>query len=186
MDAQFREFAVSLSKPLATARGEVTAREGFLVRVSDGEHVGVGEATPLAPWTESRAECRGALEDAVDRLRDDEAALRADLDRNPAARHGVALALADLRATQHDRPLYRLLGRRSDREWVPVNATVGDAAPAETAAAAARAVEQGYGTAREGEGYGLFVAERVARAHGWDIAAGESEAGGARFEVHTG
>lgn len=148
MDARMREFAVSLSQPLATAKGEVTEREGFLVRVSDGEHVGVGEATPLAPWTESHAECRGALADAVDRLRDDEAALRADLDRNPAARHGVALALAALRAKQHDRPLYRLLGRRSEREWVPVNATVGDAAPEATAAAAARAVEEGYGTVK--------------------------------------
>jgi o-succinylbenzoate synthase len=154
MHAAFREFAVSLSKPLATARGEVTEREGFLVRVSDGEHVGVGEATPLAPWTESRAECRGALEDAVSRLRDDEAALRADLDRHPAARHAVALALADLRAKQHDRPLYRLLGRRSEREWVPVNATVGDAAPEDTAGAAARAVDEGYATVKVKVGVG--------------------------------
>ncbi len=48
-----------------------------------------------------------------------------------------------------------------------------------------RVFEQGYGTAREGEGYGLFVAESIATSHGWDIVAGESEAGGARFEVHT-
>ncbi|NHN40456.1 o-succinylbenzoate synthase [Halorubellus sp. JP-L1] len=148
MDAEFREFAVSLSRPLATANGEITDREGFLVRVSDGEHEGFGEATPLAQWTESHAECRGALSDAVSRLQDDEAALRADLDRNPAARHGVALALADLRAKQHDRPLYRLLGRRSEREWVPVNATVGDAAPDDTAAAAERAVAEGYETVK--------------------------------------
>jgi len=148
MDAELREFSVSLSAPLATAAGEITSREGFLVRVSDGEHVGYGEATPLSPWTESRADCRGALESAVDRLRNDEAALREDLDRNPAARHGVALALADLRAKQHDRPLYRLLGRRSERRWLPVNATVGDADPASTAAAAERAVEEGYETVK--------------------------------------
>jgi len=48
-----------------------------------------------------------------------------------------------------------------------------------------RVFEQGYGTAREGEGYGLFVAESVATAHGWDIVARESEAGGARFEVRA-
>ncbi|WP_323676359.1 o-succinylbenzoate synthase [Halorubellus sp. PRR65] len=154
MDADSREFTVSLSRPLATAKGEVTDREGFLVRVSDGEHEGFGEATPLAPWTESTAECRGALADAVSRLRDDEAALRADLDRNPAARHGVALALADLRAKQHDRPLYRLLGRRSERRRVPVNATVGDAAPDETAAAAERAVAEGYETVKVKVGAG--------------------------------
>ncbi|MDS0258422.1 ATP-binding protein [Haloarcula sp. S1CR25-12] len=46
-----------------------------------------------------------------------------------------------------------------------------------------RVFEQGYGTARDGEGYGLFVAASVATAHGWDIVAGESDAGGARFDV---
>ena len=45
--------------------------------------------------------------------------------------------------------------------------------------------EQGYGTAREGEGYGLFVVDRIAAAHRWDIVAGESEAGGARFDIGT-
>jgi len=48
-----------------------------------------------------------------------------------------------------------------------------------------RVFEQGYGTAREGEGYGLFVAESIATSHGWDIVAGESEAGGARFELRA-
>ena len=46
-----------------------------------------------------------------------------------------------------------------------------------------RVFEQGYGTVRNGEGYGLFVAERVAAAHGWDIVASESEAGGAKFDI---
>jgi len=48
-----------------------------------------------------------------------------------------------------------------------------------------RIFEQGYGTSREGEGYGLFVADSVAAAHGWDIVAGESESGGARFDVRA-
>lgn len=43
--------------------------------------------------------------------------------------------------------------------------------------------EQGYGTTREGEGYGLFVVDRIAAAHGWTVVAGESEAGGARFDI---
>jgi len=43
--------------------------------------------------------------------------------------------------------------------------------------------EQGYGTTREGEGYGLFVAACIADAHGWSLTATESEAGGARFNV---
>jgi len=43
--------------------------------------------------------------------------------------------------------------------------------------------DQGYGTARDGEGYGLFVADRVAGAHGWTVTAGASDEGGARFDV---
>lgn len=46
-----------------------------------------------------------------------------------------------------------------------------------------RVFEQGYGTARDGEGYGLFVASSVARTYGWELTAGESECGGARFTV---
>jgi|AntRauTorcE11897_2_1112592.scaffolds.fasta_scaffold02892_6 o-succinylbenzoate synthase len=175
MDAEIREFSVSLSAPLATAAGEITSREGFLVRVTDGEHVGYGEATPLSPWTEPYSDCRAALEDAVSRLRDDEAALRADLDRNPAARHGVALALADLRGKQHDRPLYQLLGRKSERLSVPVNATVGDAAPTDTAAAAERAVEEGYETVKVKVGL-RDVATDVDRLQAVRTAVGESVA----------
>lgn len=48
-----------------------------------------------------------------------------------------------------------------------------------------RVFEQGYGTVREGEGYGLFVVERIVAAHGWGIVAGESEAGGARFDIRS-
>ncbi|WP_435360503.1 o-succinylbenzoate synthase [Haloarchaeobius sp. DFWS5] len=144
MDAESREFAVSLSQPLATARGEMTEREGVLVRVSDGEHVGYGEATPLPGWTESLADCRAAVADAVERLQADEAALRDDLAANPAARHGVSLALADFRAKQHDRPLYKILGRRATKDVVPVNATVGDSAPQDTARAAESAVAEGF------------------------------------------
>lgn len=48
-----------------------------------------------------------------------------------------------------------------------------------------RVFEQGYGTVRDGEGYGLFVAERVATAQGWDIVAGTSAEGGARFDVRA-
>jgi len=45
--------------------------------------------------------------------------------------------------------------------------------------------EHGYTTDSGGTGLGLTIVERIADAHGWTVAATESEAGGARFEFRT-
>jgi len=45
--------------------------------------------------------------------------------------------------------------------------------------------EQGFGTTREGEGYGLFLVDTAARAHGWTVSIRESESGGTRIDVTT-
>ena len=145
MRLERREFTVPLSRPLGTARGEMSSRDGILVRVSDGGRHGVGEAAPLPGWTESLAACRDALERAAAELPEGpDAALNAvDRDR-PAARHALSLALADLRAARAGVPLYRYLGGASAVTAVPVNATVGDAPPAETARRASDAVDDGF------------------------------------------
>jgi len=43
--------------------------------------------------------------------------------------------------------------------------------------------ESGYSTAPDGTGFGLAIVAEVVEAHGWSISVGESEAGGARFEI---
>ena len=43
----------------------------------------------------------------------------------------------------------------------------------------------GYSTDDDGTGIGLAVVKRIIEAHGWEITTGDSEAGGARFEVTT-
>ena len=43
--------------------------------------------------------------------------------------------------------------------------------------------DQGFGTTRDGEGYGLFLVDTAARAHGWTVSVGESESGGTRIDV---
>lgn len=46
-----------------------------------------------------------------------------------------------------------------------------------------RIFERGYTTGPSGIGYGLTIVERIAEAHGWEITAGASEDGGARFDI---
>ena len=134
-------FSLELSRPLSTARGEITEREGFLVEVERDGEAGYGEATPLSGWTESLPECRGAL-DAVDA--DAPALSLAEMDGTPAARHGLELALFDAAARARGEPLYRYLGAEGSTDGVPVNATVGDGSPSETAREARAAVDAGF------------------------------------------
>lgn len=142
-------FSLPLDRPLETAAGVIDAREGFLVTVDLAGERGLGEATPLPGWTESLEECRRALA-AVDAP---EAALESDgaateesppLADRPAARHAVALAVADARARSADEPLYRHLGGPDRVESVPANATVGDGSPEATAEAVASAAAGGF------------------------------------------
>ncbi len=139
MKVETREFSLPLESPLKTAHGDIEHRKGVLVRIQDGDKVGIGEATPLPGWTESFPACRAALAD----VESPEAGL-SNLESTPAARHGISLALADLRAKRDDDPLYRFLGGPEQVKVVPVNATVGDCSPEETVSAVEEAVSAGF------------------------------------------
>ncbi|EMA37670.1 o-succinylbenzoate synthase [Halococcus hamelinensis] len=138
-------FSLRLSTPLSTAHGTIDARDGFVVRVEVDGTRGVGEASPLPGWTESLDDCADALERAQRTGCDGWDAALADLDDAPAARHGLALALADARSRAADVPFYRYLGGDST-DRVPVNATIGDGSVEETVAEARQAVEAGFTT----------------------------------------
>ncbi|WP_255170807.1 mandelate racemase/muconate lactonizing enzyme family protein [Natrononativus amylolyticus] len=148
LEFEYRSFSLPLCRPLETAHGTIDGRDGVLVRVTnrnDGT-AGVGEATPLAGWTESLADCEGALERAAAAIGDGggpEAALAA-VDGAVSARHAVSLAFADFAAKREAKPLYRLLGQPMRVGRVPVNATVSDGTPEESAADAAAAVGRGF------------------------------------------
>ncbi|WP_144799103.1 mandelate racemase/muconate lactonizing enzyme family protein [Halorubrum depositum] len=163
---RLRPFSLGLTTPLGTASGEITEREGFLVGVGSGDvrgdrqergdgagvsTSGLGEAAPLPGWTESLSECESALRGVndADGTLVDGALDRLDPRETPAARHGLALALADAAAREEGRSLAARLAAERDlpapAETVPVNATVGDGDPEVTAVAAERAVADGFG-----------------------------------------
>ncbi|RDI70289.1 hybrid sensor histidine kinase/response regulator [Halopelagius longus] len=48
-----------------------------------------------------------------------------------------------------------------------------------------RVFEHGHTTSEGGSGFGLSIVESIVEAHGWNIRAAESAAGGARFEIRT-
>lgn len=121
---EFEPFRLRLASPVETAHGTIETRRGFLVTVEHEGVEGVGEATPLPGWTETYGDCRSAL-DRGQRIATelDWGIALAKVDE-PAARHGLSLALADARARSADEPLYRYLGDDRHVPSVPVNATI--------------------------------------------------------------
>jgi o-succinylbenzoate synthase len=146
-DLTYERFSLPLSEPLGTARGTIEERAGYVVRYDHRGYTGVGEATPLPGWTETLAECEaglGAAADAEPGGGHTGALLALDAHEVPAARHGFATALLDADARADGVPLYQWFDEGRDCRSVPVNATVGDAGPAETAQAVAEAVDAGF------------------------------------------
>ncbi|WP_232343140.1 hybrid sensor histidine kinase/response regulator [Halosimplex litoreum] len=47
-----------------------------------------------------------------------------------------------------------------------------------------RVFESGFSTSPAGTGFGLAIVAEIASAHGWSVSVTDSDAGGARFEVH--
>jgi L-Ala-D/L-Glu epimerase len=138
---EVREFALPLATPFGTAAGRIDERRGFLIRITDGESEGVGEATPLPGWTESGDDCRAALS-RIEEVTDD---ALAGIDA-PAARHGLSFALADLRARREGVSLVRWLGADPGVESVAVNATIGDCSAGVAAERAIEATSDGFAT----------------------------------------
>lgn len=151
MKLSWAPVRLRLRAPLATAHGEIRERDGFLVRADEG----VGEASPL-PWvgTEDVEACERSLEAATDALRNvelpgalEDVALPLFLDRAPAARHGIELALLDAMAYRRGVPLRRLLDAHA-LDAVAVSALLAAREPAALAREARAAADEGFGTVK--------------------------------------
>lgn len=130
-----RPYRASFVRPLATARGVWTAREGFWVACEDDDGVvGLGEVAPLPAWGTETLDLAGrALRDGqLDRL------------RTPAAYAGVETALLDYRSRRAGVPLAAFLASGDPASTVAVNALLGGDTPESLAAEARAAAEAGY------------------------------------------
>ncbi len=133
-----------LATPIVTAVETISVREGFRVVVDDGE----GEATPLVQFgTESLAETSAALlawrgPGALDSVEAIAAATQV-LQKTPAARHGLEVALLDRLAKLRGTSIAKLLNVQARRE-VRCAALIGGSDAAALAKSAERAVAEGF------------------------------------------
>jgi PAS domain S-box-containing protein len=89
-------------------------------------------------------------------------------------------------ACEHnDEPVTIRVGALSDETGAVSGFFVSDDGTGIPASDREMVFDQGYSTNMDGTGFGLSIVEEIVEAHGWTISVGESEAGGARFEVHT-
>jgi len=105
-----------LKHPFRIARGEETVAQTVLFRLSDGELEGLGEATPIERYHETRESVRDYFAHYT-LASQDPFALETLIDRRipPAARAGLDIALYDLMGKRLGVPLYKLLGLDASR-----------------------------------------------------------------------
>ncbi|MFD1514763.1 dipeptide epimerase [Halomarina rubra] len=152
LSTAFERVELPLETPFTIARGTQYTAANVVVRVEDGEHVGVGAAAPSGHYGESAAtveavlpDLLAAVEDVADPLALD--AVDARLDRvvgnNPAAKAAVRIACCDLAAKRLDVPLYRLFGL-DGTQTVTSSFTIGIDDPERMAEKTRDAVDAGY------------------------------------------
>jgi o-succinylbenzoate synthase len=150
-------YALPFREPYVTARGTLERRELLLVRLrAAGGPTGLGEAAPLAlRGGPTLAEIENELRERCAPLLEGAKVTPLNLPGLVAATRGlgvsaqalaaVDLALHDLAAKIEGEPMWRLLGA-SRAQPVRCNATLVAGTPSAVASAAARWVEEGFGT----------------------------------------
>ncbi len=119
LETGFERIELPLEHPFTIARGTTETTENVVVRINDGEHVGIGGAGPSAHYGETAATVEAVLPvllEVVEEVGDPHQLARIErrmagtVARNPAARCAVSIALHDLVAKRLDLSLYRYWG----------------------------------------------------------------------------
>ncbi len=198
-DARLSAHALTLHKPLRTARGECRVREGWVLTLRAGDGCGQGEATPH-PFCDREVFGRafGELSSAAQALTgrplpEDVAGVESlvqILAGTPPARHALESALLDLLAQAKGVPVAALLTQTPLRA-VRVNALLVEDQPLALFDEARRAVAAGFGTLKVKvgldadearlsavrEGAGGVVALRIDANGAWTLAQAEGALG---------
>jgi o-succinylbenzoate synthase len=162
-------FDLPFHRQFQTAHGPIATRSGVLLRLqADDGTEGFGEAAPLPGFGgEPLAAVLAGVQDLgpklVGRSLAEAAATATGLvAARPALAFALDTALHDLRAQGAAVPVARLLGGDPTRP-VPINAVIGDADPADAAAAARRAADAGFGCVKLKVGVAGAADAEVAR-----------------------
>jgi len=134
LSTAFERISLPLEYPFTIARDTTESVENVVVRIADDEgNEGVGAAAPSSHYGETAATVEAVLPDLLEVVEDVgdphqldriERRIRETVERNPAARCGVSIALHDLVCKRLDVPLYRYWGLDPD-EAVPTTYTIG-------------------------------------------------------------
>ncbi|GAB7094763.1 dipeptide epimerase [Halolamina litorea] len=153
LDTEFERVSLPLADAFTISRGTTETAENVIVKVTDeGGMTGVGGAAPSAHYGETADTVEAvmpALLDVVEDVGDPHALteieerMRHTVERNPAARCAVSIALHDLAAKRTGLPLYRLWGL--DADTTPTSSfTIGLDTTERIREKTAEAVDAGY------------------------------------------
>lgn len=120
LTTSYHTRSLELARPFTIARGTTTTTENVIVEITDdGGHTGIGAAAPSSHYGETAETVTAVLPDllaVVERVDDPFAFTRIEtecrrvVERNPAARAAVSIAVHDLAAKRVGLPLYRYWG----------------------------------------------------------------------------
>ncbi len=155
LTTEFERISLPLEHAFTISRGTQTTAENVIVRIEDDDgNVGVGGAAPSEHYGETAATVEAVLPDllavveraddphALDRI---EREMKETVNRNPAARCAVSIALHDLAAKRTGLPLYRYWGLDPENT-LETSFTIGIDTTDVMAEKTREAIEAGYGT----------------------------------------
>ena len=155
LTAEFERVSLPLEHAFTISRGTQETAENVVVRIADGEGTeGVGAAAPASHYGETADTVEAVLPDLLDaveevgdphQLERIERRMRETVERNPAARCAVSIALHDLAAKRVDLPLYRYWGL-DPAETVESSYTIGIDDTETMREKTEQAVERGHAT----------------------------------------